>query len=220
MLSHREYNIAPCAAQTVASLSPSQLATKYGTTGRRIVLYAGTFEPYQGLDLLVDAAPTVVLAKPDVLFLCLGGSEAQITALREQMRTKGVERFFVLPGVVPAEEVEAHFVSADILVSLRISGTNTPLKIYSYLRSGVPIIATNIRSHTQVLTPEIALLVEPQPSAVASAIIRLLTDKELGQRLSYNAGQLARGAFSAEAYYAKVAEVYAFLGSRKVSRSR
>ena len=43
-----------------------------------------------------------------------------------------------------------------MLVSPRIRGTNTPLKIYSYLRSGRPIVATNLLTHTQVLTPDVA----------------------------------------------------------------
>ena len=46
-----------------------------------------------------------------------------------------------------------------MLVSPRIRGTNTPLKIYSYLRSGKPIVATDLLTHTQVLSPEVARLV-------------------------------------------------------------
>src|SRR5690606_3181894 len=100
---------------------------------------------------------------------------------------------------------------ADILLSPRISGTNTPLKIYTYLRSRVPILATNIRAHTQVLTPDVALLVAPQPDAIAAGILTLLRDGELGRRLTLNALKLAQQQFSIEAYYAKVAQVYAFL---------
>jgi glycosyltransferase involved in cell wall biosynthesis len=130
-----------------------------------------------------------------------------------------VERHIIFLGIVPTETVEAHFALADILVSPRVSGTNTPLKIYSYLRSGVPILATNVRSHTQVLNSDVALLVEPYAGAVAAGILALLDDRELSRRLARNALKLARDKFSAEAYYAKVAQVYAFLEARKTGRS-
>jgi glycosyltransferase involved in cell wall biosynthesis len=48
---------------------------------------------------------------------------------------------------------------ADVLVTTRSRGTNTPLKIYQYLRAGRPIVATDIRSHTQVLDDASAELV-------------------------------------------------------------
>ena len=68
--------------------------------------------------------------------------------------------------------------AADLLVSPRIRGTNTPLKIYSYLRSGKPIVATNLLTHTQVLTPEIAVLVEPTPERFAAAILELIENPQ------------------------------------------
>jgi glycosyltransferase involved in cell wall biosynthesis len=203
------------AIQSSNSPGLNDLAAQYRAIGRRVVLYAGTFEPYQGLELLVDAAATVVRAQPDAAFLCLGGHEAQIAELRRRARDNGVEKHFFCLGVVPAETVEAHFAAADILVSPRVSGTNTPMKIYSYLGSGIPILATNIRSHTQVLNSEVALLVEPEADAIAAGILTLLEDSDLGQRLSRNALKLAQDKFSTEAYYAKVADVYAFLETRK-----
>ena len=56
--------------------------------------------------------------------------------------------------------------ACDILVSPRIRGTNTPLKIYSYLRSGKPIVATDLLTHTQVLSPAVARLVAAGGRAV------------------------------------------------------
>ena len=65
----------------------------------------------------------------------------------------------VFTGQQPAREIPGFVRPRDVLVSPRIRGTNTPLKIYSYLRSGKPIVATNLLTHTQVLTPEVARLV-------------------------------------------------------------
>jgi glycosyltransferase involved in cell wall biosynthesis len=187
----------------------------YGLGGaQRVILYAGTFEPYQGLELLIDGSPKVLAVQQQARFLCLGGTQRQVAALQERAHQRGVAAAFILPGTVSPEEVDAHFRIASVLVSPRVSGTNTPLKIYSYLRSGVPILATNILSHTQVLTPEVALLVEPRPDALAAGIVTLLTDSGLCQRLVENASRLAQEVYSPQAYYTKVAEVFSFLASR------
>lgn len=215
MLSDREYNLATAPPAEQATPLTSHLLARYGLDpGHRIILYAGTFEAYQGLHLLVDAAPAIGRAHPDVRFLCLGGTPGQIAMLEARARGRGVAPYFICPGPVPPDDVESHFRLAAVLVSPRVSGTNTPLKIYAYLRSGVPILATNILSHTQVLTPDVALLVEPQPDSVAAGIVRLLADIELGRRLAHNALRLAQESYSPEAYHAKMAEVCAYLASR------
>ena len=57
----------------------------------------------------------------------------------------------IFAGERPADEIPAYLLAADVLVSPRSRGTNTPLKIYQYLRSGKPIVATRLLTHTQVL---------------------------------------------------------------------
>jgi glycosyltransferase involved in cell wall biosynthesis len=190
-------------------------ADHYGiTNGDRVVLYAGTFEPYQGLDLLVDASREVINARNDIRFLCAGGNEKQIAQTKERACSRGVADYFIFPGTLPPERIDDLVKIASVLVSPRTSGTNTPLKIYSYLRSGVPILATKILSHTQVLTDEVALLVEPQPEAVGSGILKLLEDVQLSARLTQGALRLARETYSEEAYHRKVAEVFSFLAAK------
>lgn len=220
MLSDREYDLVTPQPMARAIPSIAQLIARYGLDhGHRIILYAGTFEAYQGLHLLVDAAPAILRAHPDVRFLCLGGNPGQVATMQARARDQGVAQYFSFPGTVPPDDVEHHFRIASVLVSPRISGTNTPLKIYSYLRSGVPILATNILSHTQVLTPEVALLVEPQPESFAAGILRLLGDDQLSRRLAKNALQLAEESYSPEAYHAKMDEVCAFLASRALKNN-
>ena len=105
------------------------------------------------------------------------------------------------------------------VLSPRTSGTNTPLKIYSYLRSGVPIIATNIRSHTQVLTDDVALLVEPHSKSISNGILRLLEDAPFAAQLAESALRLAEKSYSPDAYYEKMAQVLSFLAAKPRSNS-
>jgi glycosyltransferase involved in cell wall biosynthesis len=212
MLSDREHNLT--SVPTGNRVAAKRIAERYAINGHRVILYAGTFEAYQGLELLVDAAGEIVRRHKNVRFLCVGGNETQVGRMKALSYQRGVSEYFIFPGTVPPEEVQSLFGIASILMSPRISGTNTPLKIYSYLRSGVPIVATKIRSHTQVLTDEVAMLVEPQSESISSAILRLLEDAPLGNRLAESALRLAEKSYSPDAYYQKMAEVLSFLAAK------
>jgi len=198
----------------------TSLAERYAiNNGHRTVLYAGTFEPYQGLDLVVDASVEVVKKRQEVRFLCAGGTEKQVESMKLRVRQRGVSDYFILPGLLPPEEIPLLFRFASILISPRSAGTNTPLKIYSYLRSGVPILATKILSHTQVLTDEVALLVEPRHEHISSGILTLLDDAQLSRRLAANALRLADDSYSEDAYQRKVAKVFSFLAENSQKRT-
>ena len=69
-----------------------------------------------------------------------------------------------------------------LLVSPRSRGTNTPLKIYQYLRSGKAIVATRLLTHTQVLSDETAILTEATPQAFAAGILAGLADRAMRGR--------------------------------------
>jgi glycosyltransferase involved in cell wall biosynthesis len=82
------------------------------------------------------------------------------------------------------------------------------LKIYSYLHAGKPIVATNINAHTQVLTGETAVLVEPNAQAFADGILKVLADPQLGRTLAENGHRLAQEKFSYQNYMMKVSKIY------------
>ena len=173
-----------------------------------VVLYTGTFEPYQGLDLLFEAAARVRATHPDARVLVAGGDAAQVT---DAQRRTAADSAVVFAGRRPPEEIPRFVAACDILASPRTAGTNTPLKIYSYLRSGRPIVATDLRTHTQVLDRETAALVEPEPEAFAAAIRRLIDRPDERARLARAARALADARYSPDAYVARTAEAYELL---------
>jgi glycosyltransferase involved in cell wall biosynthesis len=120
----------------------------------------------------------------------------------------------VFTGQQAAREIPAFIGASDILVSPRISGTNTPLKIYSYLRSGKPIVATNLLTHTQVLSAEVARLVEADPDALARAIGALIDAPDERRRLGSAAAALAGARYSREAFVQRTREAYRRLLAR------
>ena len=67
---------------------------------------------------------------------------------------------------------------SDAVISPRTKGSNTPLKLYCYMASEKPIVATNIYSHTQVLDDSSAYLASPETKDLANAIIMALESTE------------------------------------------
>lgn len=183
------------------------LRDKYRLNGKKVILYTGTFEAYQGLELLVESARIVLSNNRDVIFMLVGGKQDQIKGLKEMVSQKGVSDFFVFTGTVPFEEVSEYLEMADVLVSPRIEGNNTPLKIYSYLKSAKPIVATNLPTHTQVLSSNVAVLTEPSPSAFAEGVLSALNDHKLCDTLSQNARKLAEEKYSYNIYLEKTKEI-------------
>lgn len=146
-----------------------RLRAEVNPDGRTLVLYAGTFEAYQGLPLLLES---FALLDDSFRLLLVGGKEEQVEAMRRETAARGIGDRVVIQGRRPAEEMPWYLACADVLVSPRSRGTNIPLKIYSYLRSGVPVVATDLYTHTQSINGEIAVLTPPEPTAMAAAIRR------------------------------------------------
>jgi glycosyltransferase involved in cell wall biosynthesis len=176
-----------------------------------LALYTGTFEAYQGLDLLFNAAALVVKARPDVRFVLAGGRPEQIEQARADAGARGISTHVVFAGQRPADEIPEYLAAADVLMSPRSQGTNTPLKIYQYLRSGRPIVATRLLTHTQVLDDEVSILTEATAEGFADGILRALADPVRAREVGARAKRLADTKYSYEAYLNRTRQACAYL---------
>jgi glycosyltransferase involved in cell wall biosynthesis len=176
-----------------------------------IVLYTGTFEAYQGLDLLWRAMHRVAAARPDARLVMVGGEAAQVEKARGAAAAAGIAAATIFTGQRPPSEIPRYLDAATVLVSPRSSGTNTPLKIYQYLRSGRPIVATRLRTHTQVLDDDIAVLTEPTPESFGDGILQALADPERARAIGAAARRVADTKYSDEAFIAKTARAFDLL---------
>jgi glycosyltransferase involved in cell wall biosynthesis len=129
----------------------------------------------------------------------------RLTRLACELGIGDIVRFI---GQRPLEEMPKFMALADVLVSPRSKGTHVPLKIYTYLRSGKAILATDILSHMQVLTPAVALLVSPTPAALAQGTLELLQNPALAQRLGRQSQSFAQEHYSWSAFLAKSRCIY------------
>lgn len=155
--------------------------------GKRIILYAGTFEPYQGLEMYLKSIQIILKRRKELLFIFLGGNAEQVLEMRTKAEELQISEQTVFTGNLETNLVKTFIGEADILVSPRLKGTNTPLKIYEYMASGVPIVATNLRTHTQELDDNCAFLQKPDPEDFAKGILKCLKYREEAKNRAKNA---------------------------------
>ena len=172
-----------------------------------VALYTGTFEYNQGIEEIVESIPHVLKKRRDIVFLLAGGEPVQVEKIRCLSKRLGVEDHIRLPGKRPLEEMPAYMAACDMLLSFRKIGTNTPLKLYSYIWSGKPTVATDLLVHTQVLTGDVAILTKPDPQAFAGGILSIARDSALRARLGENALRLAERKYTYENYLRKIEDL-------------
>lgn len=178
-------------------------------TSRRWIYYGGTFECYQGVEILVDAMPTVLTVHPEAGLLLAGGSSKQVAAIAERVAALNIGHAVSLTGTVPRTYAKCYLDLCSVVVSPRTRGSNTPMKIYEQLASGKPLVSTRIWSHTQVLNDEICFLVDPTPHSMADGLIAALGNHEAVQSKTLAAQRFYQQRYSRDAYKDKVRQVIA-----------
>lgn len=208
-------NISLHAYQTpVQPEAVEELRHNLNLEGRLPIVYTGTYERYQGLDMALECVNRVRERYPNVIFIFVGAKVQQAQEWTEKAAKLDLAEHTLFLDVVSPEDSMIFLACASVLISPRLDGTSTPLKIYSYLHAEKPIIATSITSHTQVLTNDAALLVAPNPNAFAEGILRVLEDPALAERLGKNAHQLAQDKFGRQDYLTKVNQIYKTLSPK------
>ena len=174
------------------------------------VLYVGNLEPYQGIDLLLEGF-AALRPSGQIDLVIIGGRDTDIARYREKSKSLGIEDSAHFLGPKPIAQLAEYLEQASILVSPRLTGNNTPMKIYSYLASGRPIVATRISSHTQVLDSSCAVLVEPTAEELRQGLERLVMDETLRKNLGATAKELCESKYSLAEYKRKVNGAYSRL---------
>jgi glycosyltransferase involved in cell wall biosynthesis len=185
------------------------LRESFALGDRRAIVYTGNLEGYQGIDLLLDAFVLVARARDDAVLVLVGGSPAQIAELRARATTLGIGERVVLTGQRPAPEMPEWMALGDVLVSPRLHGGNTPLKLFSYMWSAVPIVATDLPTHTQVLGASEAVLRVPTAEGLASGMLDVLSDPARFAAVGAAARARVARDYSREAFRRKLLAAYA-----------
>ena len=112
-----------------------------------IVGFLGSLFPWNGLPHLIDAAKGIIKKYPDTYFLIGGGQEPMKSELEKMVHQKGLRDYFTFSGQIPWKNAPEYISSFDVAVETKENSKKTsfsPLKLYSYLACGKPVIASAI----------------------------------------------------------------------------
>jgi glycosyltransferase involved in cell wall biosynthesis len=184
------------------------------TEGAPVAMYVGSLEPYQGIDLLLEGFRYTLAQMQQARLVIVGGRKDDIDRYGRRASALGIRQAVHFLGPKPVSDLADLLREADVLVSPRLKGINTPMKIYSYLDSGTAVLATRLRTHTQVLDEHTAYLVDPEPVALGTGLATLLKDDSLRKGLAARAKEHVRREFTPEAAARKLEVFYSTIEAR------
>ncbi len=180
----------------------------YANNEQKIGLYIGNLESYQGIDLLIDGLVEYTKQNQDVCLLIIGGKQQDIDHYKSTVNELGLNEFINFLGPRPIQDMNAYMQQADFLLSPRTKGINTPMKIYSYLASGIPVLATALPTHTQVMTDDITFLTEANATCFSTVMRELVSNPDLAESKSEKAKEFIEREHSLQAFTKRVNLIY------------
>jgi glycosyltransferase involved in cell wall biosynthesis len=119
--------------------------------GRRIVVYLGLLAPYQGTNMLLDAARLLAPQMPDVHFLIMGYPDP--ASYRAYAESLGIGERVTLPGRIFYRDAHAYLALGDVAVAPKLSTTEGSGKISNYMAMGLPIVTFDTPVSREILGP-------------------------------------------------------------------
>ena len=136
-----------------------QLREKYfgDLANKFIVLYSGSLQSGKGVDLIIKSAKDL----PEICFVVIGGSPNEIDTFKD---VSSSNVYFL--GRMPQKQVPAFLKAADLLIlpmnkNLSYGAYSSPLKLFEYMASETPILASDFGAIREVLNEENAFLFDP-----------------------------------------------------------
>jgi glycosyltransferase involved in cell wall biosynthesis len=143
------------------------------------IIYTGSFAGYQRMDQFIEGFGQVE-NRDQFQVLLVGGTDREVAAIREQIANLGLEDCTKLTGRVDGSLIPSILSRADVLASPRTECRHTPLKIYTYMWAGKPLLVSDVTCHRVIFEDDEVVWADPSPSGYARGI-ELLAERDLDQ---------------------------------------
>ena len=179
------------------------LKRRWKLDGKEVILYAGTFQPYEGLDLLIRAMAHIIRERPSAHLVIVGGSAGfaggdgsvspEESRLLSVVREEGLMNHVTFTGRSPHAEVTDMYALANAVAYprrlTRTTALTTPLKPLEPMAMAIPVIASDIPPMRELVSDdETGLLFRAgDVDDLAAKCVQLLKDSALRLRLGSNA---------------------------------
>jgi len=204
-----DYGVDPARVEVVYSgtdparyrpgLDGSRVRREFGVPdGAPLVGKVANFYPgWKGHDVFLAAARRILEVRRDARFLLVGKS-TDSDAMRSAVAEAGLTDRVILAGY--RSDIPEILAAIDVLANSPRAREGLCVAILEALASGRPVVATRVGGIPEVVRDgETGLLVPPEdPAALASAVLRLVSDRDLAARLGAGGARLVREQFTFE----------------------
>ena len=172
------------------------------------ILYTGRLDSRKGLVDLIKSAKYVCREHSDIKFILTGKGPIK-KYLERRINGLGLKKNFYFAGFVARPKLLEYYQNATIYV-LPSYYEGLPTTLLEAMSCGIPSIATDVEGSSELITDgETGLLAPPKnPKRLADAILRLLDDDELRERISINARKHIVDNYDWEIITDKIEEAY------------
>ncbi len=195
-----------------------QLAQRLGTDGAFVLGYIGSFYSYEGLDLLLEALPRIRADGRDVRLVLVGGGPEE-DSLRRMAENLDLGEAVNFVGRIPHEEVGKYYSLMNLAVyprrSARLTELVTPLKPLEAMAMSVPVVASDIGGHRELIEHDRTGLLFPPESMneLVNVVLRCMDEPDLGPRLVHRAHEFVMETRSWAAVASAYVDLYEALSS-------
>lgn len=161
-----------------------------------VIIFVGSFEPWHGVDLLLDAFASLVSSKPEARLVLVGDGRLR-SEMESRVASLDLRDRVIFTGMIDHSEVASLLKTADIAViyhrGTKAETALSPLKLFEYMAAGKAIVAPAVSNIERLLTHRVTgLLIPPgNPEALANALVELLENEQLRSTLGKAARQQA-----------------------------
>ena len=150
----------------------------------KIIGFVGSMFPYHGVDILIQAFSIVLDEYPNSKLLIVGDGIV-LNDLKKLTRDLSIQNSVIFTGKIAHKEVFNYIQTMDICIMAKSNWYGSPVKIFEYGLLKKPIIAPDNGPIRDVMVHlEDAFLVQENSTDLKNAILQLLNDEKLANKLA------------------------------------
>ena len=173
---------------------------------KKIVVYLGLLNRYQGVDCLLETISYVVKENRDVHFLIMGYPDVE--KYKKMAVEKRINRSITFTGRINYREAPQYLSLGDVAVSPKISPTESNGKLYNYMAMGLPTVVFETPVNREILG-DLGIYAElANPISLAEKLEMVLSNENLAKNLGKKLREKAVDVYSWEAAGKKLTDVY------------
>jgi glycosyltransferase involved in cell wall biosynthesis len=180
---------------------------RIGIDGKQCVLFVGRLIPRKGLHFLMDAAKQVIKENKETMFVIVGDGPLK-NHLTSFLKKERFSDNFVFLGDVSDDILPALYNCADVFTLPSIQ-EGQGIALLEAQATAKPVVAFNVGGISEfVLDKQTGLLVKPDSIELANAIINLMSNSSLREKMGHLGREFVCNNFSWDICAQKMLQVY------------